>query len=89
VFQITYASGDSALSRSFSDLRTVGEKHERCLLDDELPLTALTRQPRGVEIVFALRRRPVNFPPQYRSFGYESMEPALIPIDGGNHIHTV
>lgn len=39
------------------------------MLDDERPLVNLSQHllRRDVETIFAMRRRPANFPPQYRS----------------------
>ncbi|KAI6182523.1 Afadin [Aphelenchoides bicaudatus] len=99
--EVTFASNEGALSRSFSDLKTAGHHRERCLLDDECPLVSLSQSlmRRDVEVIFALRIRPSNFPPQYfgeRASPVKSMpspmqtngvlfDPVLLPIaNNGN-----
>lgn len=68
--EVLFPSGEGgALSRFFSDMKTTGQYRERCLLDDECPLVSLSEHMlrKDVDVVFALRLRPSNFPPQYRN----------------------
>ncbi|KAI6207773.1 Afadin [Aphelenchoides besseyi] len=86
LFEITFADPNSVVTRSLTDLKTIGQHQERCLHDQESPLDCLARNmTRGVETLFAIRRRPhgrqlssTEFPETARHHIVE--DPALIAL---------